>query len=336
MKERERVTLADVAREAGVSAQTVSRVVNQKSEVSPETRARILEIIERLNYRPNRVAQALARQRTRVVGVIVPDITSPFYADLVRGVEDVAHRQDYRVFLCNIAESAAREQAAIASLEDHNVDGIILAGSRLSDEALSEIVQRNPNIVLFNRQLPVAHTYVVRNNDQRAACMATRYLLEKGHRTICYMGGQQNSFSRRERIVGYRHALEAAGVPFDAGLLFEGYPYLDVGRKLIQQILHIRPDVTAVLAYNDLMAIGALRFLAETGRRDVAMVGVDDIMMASLVSPALTTVRQLKCKAGVAIMQMMLRCLLKEDTSSEDCTSHEVILEPELVVRESA
>ena len=336
------MTLADVAREAGVSSQTVSRVMNRKGEVSPETRDRISSVIERLGYRPNRVAQALARQRTNVIGLIVPDITSPFYADVVRGVEDLAHQNDYRVFLCNIVESPAREQAAIASLEDHGVDGIILAGSRLDDATLTEIIRGNPNIVLFNRQLPTPHPYVVRNDDQMSAYLATQYLLEKGHRVICFMGGQHTSFSRSERVIGYRRALAEAAIPDGDELLFEGSPYLDSGRALIRQVLQKHPDVTAVLAYNDLMAIGALQTLKAMGKRireEIALVGIDDILMARLVSPALTTIRQAKRRAGMTAMNMMLHRLREDnasDAKTEQTAPHEVIFKPELIVRESA
>ncbi len=337
MQGRKRATLMDVAREAGVSPQTVSRVVNRKGEVSDETRARIQAVIERLNYRPNRVAQGLAKHHTGVVGLVVPDITSPFYADVVRGVEDCAHQRDYRVFLCNIVESPERERTAIASLEDHGVDGIILAGSRLDDDALIEIIRRNPTIVLINRRLPIPYPLVVRHDDRKAGYLATRHLIEKGHRVICFLGGHHTSFSRRERIVGYRCALEEAGVAVDEGLLFEGYPYLEVGQTLIGQVLTARPDITAVVAFNDLTAVGALQALLTMGKRvpeDIAVVGFDDILIARLTCPPLTTVRLAKRQSGVAAMEMLLGCL--EAHGQADGVSREIVLEPELVVRASA
>lgn len=336
MKSHRRVTLMDVAKEAGVSPQTVSRVVNLKGEVSAETRARIQAVIARLDYRPNRVAQGLARQRFDAIGLIVPDITSPFFADVVRGVEDAAHEHGYQVFLCNMDESPAREREALESLEDHGVDGVILAASRLDEEALVKTIHRNSNIVLLNRQLTPPHPYVVRNDDQRGGYLATRHLLEKGHRAICFIGGQRPSFSRSERLVGYRRALEEAGIALDEALIVEGYPSHECGKVMARQLLDARPDVTAVIAYNDLVAVGVLQALQETGRHvpgDVALVGFDDILMAQLVCPPLTTVRQEKHRAGVAALQMLMRCLQAD--RDQDGTPHEVVFEPALIVRQS-
>jgi LacI family transcriptional regulator len=324
-----------VARAAGVSTQTVSRVVNHKGEISPETRERVLAVIARLGYRPNRVAQSLARQQTDVIGLVVPDITSSFYAELVRGVEDCAYKHDYRIFLCNIVESPERELSAIESLEDHGAAGIILAGSRLDDDTLTNVVQRNSNIVLVNRQLPNPHSSVVTNDDQLAGYLATQYLLKKGHKVICFMGGQLNSFSRQERISGYCRALSETGIPADERLLFEGLPYLSVGRELICQVMQTRPDATAVLVFNVLMAIGALQKLKEKDKNDMAIVGFDDILMASFVTPSLTTVRIKIRQMGEAAMQIMLRCL-DDNTGTEDHAQHPVVFEPELIVRESA
>lgn len=334
MRSHGRVTLDDVARAAGVSRQTVSRVINDKGEISPETRSRVLAEIKRLGYRPNRVAQGLARQRTDVTGLVVPDITSPFYAEVVRGVEDCAYRHDRRIFLCNVVESSERELSVIASLEDYGVAGIILAGSRLDDDTLAEVIRHNPNVVLINRQLPTPHRYVVYNDDEMAGRLATRYLLEQGHRVIGFMGGQPNSFSRRQRVAGYRHALAEAGITPDDGLLFDGLPYLSVGQELIRKVLQTRPDATALLAYNDLTAIGALQAIKEHALRNIAIVGFDDILIARLVTPSLTTVRLKTRQMGEAAMQIMLQCLAVDGPS--DCEGQEVIFEPDLIIRESA
>ncbi len=172
-----RITIADVARVAGVSRQTVSRVLNNKSDVSPETRERILRIIEELGYRPSRIARGLATAQTGAFGLVIPDVANPFFAEVVRGAEDVARERDNSVFLCNTDENPQRELAALRSLDVQHVDGILLCSPRLSDEELRCLIPRLPPLVLVNHRLPAPNACRDRPGNQQPAKSVSAVLL---------------------------------------------------------------------------------------------------------------------------------------------------------------
>ncbi|MGD8399202.1 MAG: LacI family DNA-binding transcriptional regulator, partial [Anaerolineae bacterium] len=199
-----RVTMADVACEAGVSIMTVSRVVNDKGEISPATRRRVLDVIERLDYRPSGIARGLATKRTGTLGLVVPDISNPFFSDVVRGVEAQAYARGYNVFLCNTEEDPQRELTILESLEEKRVDGLLLTSSRLDDGELQSALARFPAVVLINRRLATDGFGVVLVDDEAAARMATRHLLRSGHTAIGFLAGPRASRSGRQRLEGYR------------------------------------------------------------------------------------------------------------------------------------
>ncbi len=186
-----RITIADVAREAGVSLMTVSRVINDKEDVSPVTRKRVLQAIAHLGYRPSGIARGLATQRTGTLGLVVPDIANPFFAEIARGVEHVAHAAHYNVFLCNTEEDQERELAVLNSLAEKWVDGIVLCSSRLDDISLKHVIHRNPAVVLVNRRLGTKATGVstVRVDDVTGGRMATEHFLSRNHRSIGFLTG---------------------------------------------------------------------------------------------------------------------------------------------------
>jgi LacI family transcriptional regulator len=181
-----RITIADVAREAGVSLMTVSRVINHKSDVSPSTRQRVWDIIERLGYRPSGLARGLATSRTRTLGLVIPDVANPFFADVARGVEQQAYAEGYNVFLCNTDEDPRREEAVLQSLEEKRVDGLLLCSSRLEDDALSAALEQHSAAVLINRQVGEDDAGVALIDDELGGRLATEHLLQAGHWAIGY------------------------------------------------------------------------------------------------------------------------------------------------------
>lgn len=177
-----RVTMADVAREADVSLMTVSRVVNEKGEVSPATRQRVLEVIEQLGYRPSAIARGLATQRTGSVGLVMPDVSNPFFSDVAHGAEHLAYAEGYNIFLCNTDEDPQRELSVLQSLEEKQVDGVVLCSSRLYDSELEAALAHHPAAVLVNRRLEgggVVGSVVI--DDEAGGRMATQHLLQAGH-----------------------------------------------------------------------------------------------------------------------------------------------------------
>jgi len=334
----DRVTISDVAREAGVSLMTVSRAINDKGEISPSTRQHVLEVIERLGYRPSRIAQGLATQRTGTIGLVVPDIANPFFSDLARGAEDRAHVAGYHILVCNAGESPQRELSVLASLEEKRVDGLVLCSSRLHDSALREALAYHPAAVLVNRRLAGADVGVVVLADEEGARLATQHLLESGHRAVGFLAGPLTSYSSRQRSKGYRAALAAAGIAGNPGWVHACSYEVTGGRETTRALLAEHPELTALFCYNDLVAVGALQACADLGLRvpdDVAIAGFDDIPMAALVTPPLTTCRVPRHELGERAMGLLLdRIDGGQRGQVEGC--QEIVLDPELVVRASA
>jgi len=327
-----RVTIEDVAQAAGVSRQTVSRATNNSGEISPQTRERVLRLAAEMGYRPSGIARSLATQRTHNLGLVVPDNANPFFSEVARGAEQVAHMAGYNVFLCNSDEDGERELAVLASLEEKRVDGVVLCSPRLDDDKLGALVMRHPTAVLVNRRLDGVAAVLV--DDEVGGRMATEHLLQAGHRAVGFLAGPSTSHSGRRRGEGYRAALAAAGLPQDPDWVRPCSPTVEGGQKIARELLAAHSELTALFCYNDLVAVGTLQACADLGRRvpqDLAVVGFDDIPLAALVTPPLTTCRVPLQTLGERAMQLLLDRI--ENRPSE-CT--EVILRPELVVRASA
>lgn len=330
----ERITIADVAREAGVSAQTVSRALNNKGEIGPETRRRVLETVERLGYRPNTLARGLVTRKTSTIGLVVPDIANPFFSEVARGAEDVAHQEGYSLLLCNTMEKPAREMEALRTLEAQRVDGIILCSSRLPDEALKAAMARLPAVIFVNRESPAGDAGSACIDDEAGAYRGMQHLLRTGRRSIAFVAGPPTSDSGRRRALGYRRALAEAGAAVQPGLSRACSPDLDGGHSAVLELLAAGFEVDALLCYNDLVAVGALRACAATGLRvpeDVAVVGFDDIMLAGLVTPSLTTLRSNRQELGAESVRLLLHALAGCPGGCD-----KVVLQPELVIRASA
>jgi LacI family transcriptional regulator len=330
----DRVTIADVAREAGVSMMTVSRVINDKGEISSTTRQYVMDVIDRLGYRPSGIARGLATQRTATLGLVVPDIANPFFSDVARGAEDRAFAAQYNVFVCNTDESPKQEMAALDSLEEKRVDGLLLCSSRLHEDDLRAALRGHRAAVLVNRRLKRADVGVVMLADEAGARAATGHLLQAGHRAVGFLAGPLTSYSSRQRSRGYRAALASAGIRFHSSWVRPCSYEVEGGKAAARTLLLDHPELTALFCYNDLVAIGALLACAELGRQvpgDLAIVGFDDIPMAALVTPALTTCRVPRHELGGQATQLLLDRI---DGCSEECK--EIVLWPQLVVRASA
>jgi LacI family transcriptional regulator len=328
-----RVSIADVAREAGVSRQTVSRALNNKGEISDATLQRVRDVIQRLDYQPSSIARGLATRHTRTIGFIVPDIANAFFADIGRAADDFAHPAGYSLLLRNTAEDPDREVDLLRSLEQRSVDGVLVCSSRLPDDALRELVERHDAVVLINRTLPGCSSVCV--DDARGTALEVEHLLRSGRRRIGLVTATELSYSGRERERGYRAALARAGVAWDPGLMVRSAsPDIENGCRAAAALLAARPDLDGLIGYNDLVATGALRACAKLGRRvpdDVAVAGADDILLAALVTPALTTVRSDRQGIGATAARLLLDQL---GGGSRGCES--VMIQPELIVRASA
>jgi len=208
--------MSDVAHQAKVSLMTVSRVINNKGDVSSETRQRVLEVISNLGYRPSAIARSLATKETSTIGLVVPDVSNAFFAEITQGVERLAYSKGYHVFLCNTEEDPQRELAVIQSLEEKRVDGLILCSSRLQEEKLIEVMSNLPAVVLVNRRLhhqTAEDTFdSVSLDDERSGWAATHHLIQNGHKHIGFLAGPPASYSAAGRRTGFLAALQEAGI----------------------------------------------------------------------------------------------------------------------------
>jgi len=332
-----RVTMSEVARQAGVSLMTVSRVVNHKEGVSAEIRQAVLEIISDLGYRPSAIARSLATKETRTIGLVIPDVSNPFFADITRGVERLAYSEGYHVFLCNAEEDPVRELAVIQSLEEKRVDGLILCSSRLKEEKLVELMTDMPAAVLINRCLcqsdEISFNSVI-IDDRQSGWLATQHLTLAGHRQIGILAGPTASYSGSGRYQGYQDALQVAGINPEPGWMSHCPPTVEGGYAAARQLLLNYPQLTALFCFNDLVAVGAIQACVELNRRipeDFAIIGHDDIPLAALVSPALSTCRVSRYELGARAVNALLERL-------RGCPAgcQQIILQPELIIRQSA
>ncbi len=331
---KRRVTIADVAREAGVSAMTVSRAINGKEGLSPATRDRIHAIIARLGYRPSIIARSLATDRTGTIGLVVVDNSNPFFSGVARAVEHEAYTQGYSVFLCNTEEDTVREQAVLRSLEDKRVDGVIVCSPRSDENELQAALQGHPAVVVINRRLAQAPPGTLLINDPQAGRLCTEHLLSRGHRAVGFLAGPARSHSGQARAMGYRAALEAAGIAPRPAWTRPCQPVVESGHAAALDLLTQQPEITALFCFNDLTAVGALRAAAQLGRRvpdDLAIVGFDDIPLASLVTPPLTTCHVPLYELGQQAVQLLL-------SQMTGCAPDhaETVVEAQLIIRASA
>jgi len=329
-----RITISDVAEAAGVSMMTVSRVINHKGDVSETTAQRILKIIDHLGYRPSGLARGLASNKTRTLGLIVPDIGNPFFSDVVRGMEHSAYAHGYNVFLCNTDEDPQRELAVLQSLDEKRIDGLVLCSSRLKGSELTHYLARFPAVVSINREISDQVGRMVMVDDEKGAHIAVEHLLQSGHQFIGFLAGPQASASGSKRIRGYQLALQSSGFSLVPDRVRYCLPNAESAQETASQLLTDDPELTALFCFNDLVAVGALKAAAALERAvpgDLAIVGYDDIPLAELVTPALTTCRVPRYALGGQAMDLVLAQIRGCD---DDC--NDILIEPELIVRQSA
>ncbi|KPL83436.1 LacI family transcriptional regulator [Thermanaerothrix daxensis] len=302
-------TIREVAARAGVSPTTVSHVINNTRFVSPEARERVLQAMEELGYRPNVLARSLRRGETRTLGLILPDSANPFFAEIARAIEDAAFHEGYNVILGNSENELEKERLYVDVLITKQVDGLIFVAAGDRSQSLEDLVGRGVPVVVVDRQLIALEVDTVLADNLQGGLLATRHLIRLGHRRLGCITGPSHLTPSAQRVIGYRQALVEAGLPVDEDLIVRGDFSPRSGYLATRRLFTLAHPPTAIFACNDMMAIGALRALAELGRRvpeEVAVVGFDDIELASYTTPPLTTVRQDKVALGRAAVQLLL------------------------------
>ncbi|MBM4168954.1 MAG: LacI family transcriptional regulator [Ignavibacteria bacterium] len=329
-------TLKDVARLAGVSTATVSRVVNKSNNVDPETRTRVKKALKRLGYNPSRVARRLrvTRGKTNMLGLIIPDIQNPFFAELARGVEDVGYANNYAVLLCNSDESPQKEKFYLDVMRSEYVDGIIIPPLNETDQEVTTLVREGIPVVCVDRSVLTIPVDTVEVNNYRGAQLAIEFLIAKGHRRIGFVSGRPDISTSRDRLRGYVDTLKAHDIPADPELVRIGDYKQESGRLLTEQILDLSERPTALFVANNLMALGALAAIHNRGLRvpdDISLVGFDDLPWAESINPPLTVIRQPAYEVGRKAAEVLF-----ERFANPDRKPSRISLDPVLVVRRSS
>ena len=328
-------SLQDVARRAKVSIATVSRVLNKSDKVLPGTRATVEQALRDLGYRPSRVARRLRMKdgRAHLVGLIIPDIQNPFYAEIARGVEDAAYAAEYALLLCNSDENPEKERFYLDVMRSESVDGIVLPPFNETDAAVVEVVKSGMPVVCVDRSLSKVKTDLVEVDNYRGAFEAVAHLIEKGHRSIGLIEGRSEVSTSRERRRGYLDALAEAGLVVRKDLMRTGDFRQESGRVLAGELLDLKKPPTALFAFNNLMTVGALTAVHQRGLRvpqDVAVLGFDDLPWAESLDPPLTVVRQPAYEVGKQAMELLLKRIM--EPTRPPVTMR---LLPQLIVRRS-
>jgi LacI family transcriptional regulator len=328
-------TIKDVARHAGVSPMTVSRVINGSASVSPSARARVEEAIAELGYIPSRLARGLSAQRTGTLAVIVPDVANPFFTLVVRGAEDVARRAGYRVILGDTRADLATEREVIEEMIAYRVEGIVIAPvSDRSRDQLRRLAKFGVPFVLVDRTVPGIDADAVLGDSIDGARQLVEHLLSLGHRRIGLIVESDDVSTARDRRRGYEQALEAAGFPLDSSLVAEGTVDPEGGSDGMRRLLALEERPTAVFTVNNLVALGAIEAAREAGLDvpdDIALVCFDDIAYASRLYPFLTVMDQPAETFGTMSTQLLLERIDRRGPERK----HLVVLPGEFVVRRS-
>ncbi|GIQ68313.1 catabolite control protein A [Xylanibacillus composti] len=328
------VTIYDVAREAGVSMATVSRVVNNNPNVKPQTRKKVFEAIERLGYRPNAVARGLASKKTTTVGVVIPDISNMLFSEVARGIEDIANMYHYNIILCNADKRKEKEIKVINTLLEKQVDGLLFMGGSVTDEHVQAFRTSSVPIVLCATRDETNQYPYVDIDHQQAAFDAVNALVQDGHRDIAMISGNlQDTNNGYSRYMGYKEALEKNNMPFREEYVRIGNYRYDSGIESMKYFLELEQRPTAVFAANDEMAVGAIHAIQDSGLRvpeDISVISVDNSRIASMVRPQLTAIAQPMYDIGAVSMRLLTKLM-----KNEKIEDTRVVLPHELVKRHS-
>ncbi|MBT2726428.1 catabolite control protein A [Bacillus sp. ISL-75] len=315
------ITIYDVAREASVSMATVSRVVNGNPNVKPVTRKKVLEVIDRLGYRPNAVARGLASKKTTTVGVIIPDISNIFFAELARGIEDIATMYKYNIILSNSDQNKDKELHLLNTMLGKQVDGLVFMGGNITAEHVEEF-EKSPVPIVLAGSIEESNKMPSVNIDyEEAVYDSIKEFIEKGHKNIAFVVGPlhepKNTF---KKLRGYQRALQDSGIPYNEELVVEGDYTYDSGIEAIEKLLEAADRPTAILVGSDEMALGVVHGAEDKGYKipeDFEVITSDNTRLSLMVRPQLTTIVQPLYDIGAVAMRLLTKLMNKEKVSEQ-------------------
>lgn len=328
-----KATIYDVAKEAGVSIATISNAINGKGKVSKKRREQILKIIEQLNYQPSVIASALMGKKTFTLGLLIPDISNPFFAEIARAIEDQAHHSGYSVIICSTDNKDERVERYISLLEQKSVDGIIIGTGIENLDILLRLQTRSVPFVMIARETAALAVDTVVADDYIGGILAAQHLTELGHRQLAILCENLKVSSSRERIRGFKQGLMEMNIPFDDNNIVTCEYLVEEGRRGAYELLHRPEKPTAIFCCNDLLAIGAMQVAKQIGIKvpdDLSIVGFDDTILAGVTDPPLTTIAQPIERMGKQAFNLLIDNLMNSESVKQ-----RIVLRPELIIRHS-
>jgi LacI family transcriptional regulator len=305
-------TIRDVAKAAELSITSVSRYLNGDIVLPRTSASRIERAVRELNYQPNRLARNLSLGQSKMIGLIIPDISNPFFATLACAVEEVAFKAGYGVLLCNTQNDRSRELSYLQLLSGRQLDGIVFLTSHAEDPELAEILRRNRNVVLIDEDVAGVSAPRIFSENRTGGYLATRHLLDYGHRQIAFIGGPRNLLSTQERFTGFKNALEERGLKPNPKLVRFGPYTSDFGRETALAFFGSSRRPTAIFASSDYVALGVLNAAHRSGLKipdALSLIGFDDMPLAELLQPPLTTIRQSARELGAEGTRVLLKVI---------------------------
>ncbi|GAB6189365.1 LacI family DNA-binding transcriptional regulator [Marinitoga arctica] len=323
-----RISIKDVAKEAGVSISTVSRVINNSAYVKDELRIKVEKAIKKLNYKPSTIAQSLRKGKTKTIGFVIPDITNPFFPNIVKGVEDYLKKEGYTLLLSNSDQDLEMETKIINTFISKHIDGIIFTGTGLYNPTLEKLIEKGVKIVFLDRILEGINASYVICDNQIGIYKLLEYLYDRGNKSFYFVNGDENTFSAKIRYETYIKFMKEKNIK-DYYHIYTRFSY-EAGYKFGKEIKEL-PDV--IIGGNDLIAYGIIDSLQEKGVKipeDVSVTGFDDILFSKHYKPSLTTVRQPIYEMGYKAAELMLKIIEGKQKQIKG-----IILKPQLIIRNS-
>ena len=336
-------TIKDIARELNVSSSTVSRALKDYPGISDETKKRVKELAEKLNYRPNAVALCLRKSKSFTIGVIIPEVVHFFFSTVISGVEEVASGKGYNVILCQTNEKLAREKSSIDTMVSNQIDGLLVSYSKETTDFghFTKLMEMDFPIVFFDRLPEIENSVNVTVDDYNGAYQAVKHLIEQGYKRITHLAGPKNLAISKKRKAGYMAALKDSGIHVDESLIFEcpsgtEKESYEVALALFGNPVN-RPD--AVFAHHDIVAAGAMMAIKSLGLEipgDVGVVGFSNWQFSSMIDPPLTTVSQPGTKIGEKAAELLLEMIDGKKDKNNPSNFANVVLDTELLIRKSS
>jgi DNA-binding LacI/PurR family transcriptional regulator len=333
------VTIKDIAKQAGVAHTTVSRALHNSPLISTKTTERVRTIAAELGYRPSVAARSLKTNRSQVLGVIVSHIADPFFSEILQGIDDVAQQSGYSLFIAAAQHDPGREKAIVQTMREHRVDGVILCSTRFTPEQSQQLLSYNIPIVAINNQAAEDYRYSIYHDDVDGGRQVSRHLISLGHRRIAYLGDALSGRTTQDRLSGFQQEMEAAGLNIQPEYIHQVQgSSAENGLAGLTYFLNLPVRPTALICYNDMLAVGVLKGLRQAGLRvpeDISITGFDNILYSDFTQPPLTTIDQPKRFLGAEAGRLLLELL---SSPTYDCLSNQSnirLLKGMLLVRQS-